>query len=122
MYRDYSGGCISAIGGNRKRSHKKRISFAAKELIPAVKLMWHAIGVMLLITLVIGVTSTIWYGWQVRSALDDIGQVKETKGKLANENKMLTVKHDLMLSQKYMVKAAKEQGLSLPAKNQLRYP
>ena len=122
MYKDYSLGCVDTIGKNRNRKHKKKTLSAAKEFFPAIKLIWHAFGIMLLISLVIGVTSTVWYGWQVQSALDDIGQAASVKKNLASKNQLLTVKHDLMLSEEYMTNAAKKQGLSLPTKNQLRYP
>ena len=122
MYKDYSLGCVDTIGKNRNRKHKKKTFSAAKEFFPAIKLIWHAFGIMLLISLVIGVTSTVWYGWQVQSALDDIGQAASVKKNLASKNQLLTVKHDLMLSEEYMTNAAKKQGLSLPTKNQLRYP
>jgi len=122
MYKDYSGSYAAVLGRNRKISPKRKTVPATKKFLPAAKIMWHAIGAMLLITLALGVTSTIWYGWQVRSALDEIGRAKAVNESLTNENQLLTVKHELMLSQKYMVKAAKEQGLSLPSKKQLRYP
>ena len=93
-----------------------------KKFLPAAKLMWHGIGAMLLITLVLGVTSTIWYGWQVRSALDEIGHTKAVNANLASENKLLTVKREIMLSQEHMEEAARKQGLSMPSNNQLRYP
>lgn len=122
MYKDYSGSFVSVIGRNRKKNCKKKMAPALKDFLPAAKFMRHAIGAMLLITLVIGVTSTIWYGWQVRSALDEIGRAKEVNGNLTSENKLLTVKREIMLSPKYMEEAARKQGLSLPSKNQLRYP
>jgi hypothetical protein len=122
MYKDYSGSCIAVIGRNRKKNYRKKTIPSIKEFLPAAKLLWHAIGAMLLITLVVGVTSTIWYGWQVRSALDEIGQAKALNRSLISENKLLTVKHEIMLSQEYMAEAAKKQGLSLPSKTQLRYP
>lgn len=95
---------------------------ALKNFLPTAKLMWHGIGAMLLITLVLGVTSTIWYGWQVRSALDEIGRTKAINGTLTNENKLLSVKREIMLSQEYMEEAAQKQGLRLPSDIQLRYP
>jgi len=122
MYKDFSGSYVAVLGRNRRRPHKRKTTSAAKKFLPAAKPLWHVIGAMLLITLVIGVTSTIWYGWQVRSALDEIGQAKAVNGSLAAENKLLAVKRELMLSQEYMEEAARQQGLTLPSKNQLRYP
>ncbi len=122
MYKDYSGSCVAVIGRNRKKNCKKKTAPALKSFLPEAKLMWHGIGAMLLITLVLGVTSTIWYGWQVRSALDEIGHTKAINGTLTSENKLLSVKREIMLSQEYMEEAAKKQGLGLPSNIQLRYP
>jgi len=122
MYKDYSGSCIAVIGRKRKKNCKKKMAPALKNFLPTAKLMWHGIGAMLLITLVLGVTSTIWYGWQVRSALDEIGRTKAINGTLSNENKLLSVKREIMLSQEYMEEAAQKQGLRLPSNIQLRYP
>ena len=122
MYKDYAKRYAAAIGKNRKKRRNKKTVSAPNNFLPTAKLLWHAIGAMLLITLVIGITSTFWYGWQVRSALDEMGQAKTVNGNLTNENKLLTVKRELMLSQEYMVDAAQKQGLSVPLKDQLRYP
>lgn len=122
MFKDYSGTYVAVIGRNKKRSRRKKATPAAKEFFYATKLMWKTVGAMLLVTLAIGVTSTIWYGWQVQSALDQIGRDKTFNTRLANENRLLIVKRDLMLSQEYMEEAAHELGLVSPAKNQLRYP
>ena len=122
MHKDYARSYVAAIGKNRNKRRNKKTVSAPKNFLPAVKLMWHAISAMLLRTLAIGITSTIWYGWQVRSALDEMGQTKTINGNLTNENKLLAVKRELMLSQEYMVDAAKKQGLGVPSKDQLRYP
>jgi hypothetical protein len=122
MYKDYARSYVAAIGKNRNKRRNKKTVSAPKNFLPAAKLMWHAVSAMLLITLAIGITSTIWYGWQVRSALDEMGQTKAVNANLTNDNKLLAVKRELMLSQEYMVDAAKKQGLSVPSKDQLRYP
>jgi len=84
--------------------------------------MWKTLGAMLLITVVIGITSTIWYGWQVQLALNQIGGNKITNTELAGENRLLIAQRDLMLTQEYMKKAARRIGLYSPTKSQLRYP
>jgi len=84
--------------------------------------MWQTLGAMLLVTVVIGITSTMWYGLQVQLALDQIGSDKITNSQLTRDNKLLIVKRDLMLSQDQMEKAAQKIGLYSPTKSQLRYP
>jgi len=51
--------------------------------------MWKTIGAMLLVTLAIGVSSTFWYGWQIQSALDEIGQSNAANKALSNINLQL---------------------------------
>jgi len=122
MFKDYSGSVVMVNSRNKIRSSKRKSSSVAKEFFPATKLMWKTIGAMLLVTLVIGISSTIWYGMQVQVALDQIGKNKAANTAYHTENSLLTVKRDLMLTQDHMVAAAQRLGLQPPAKNQLRYP
>ena len=71
MFKDYSGSCLMVTGGNKIRSPRRK-SFAARELLPAARLLWKTVGAVLLATLVIGISSTIWYGLQIQVALDQI--------------------------------------------------
>jgi hypothetical protein len=84
--------------------------------------MWKTLGAMLLVTVVIGITSTMWYGLQVQLALDQIGNDKVINSELTSKNSLLIVKRDLILSQEQMEKAAQRIGLYSPTKKQLRYP
>jgi len=120
MIKDYSGGMILVSGGN-KITAKRRSVTVPSELFSLTKLMWKALGAMLLLTLVIGITSTIWYGLQVQIALDQIGTNKEIYHELNNENKMLAAQRDLMLTPDHMKGAAQKLGLIFPTEKQLRY-
>ena len=122
MLKDYSGSFTMVKGRNRLRTSKKKSAAAARELFPATGFMWKTIGAMLLLTLIIGMGSTIWYGQQVQVALDQIGSHMTINNQLRNENKLLIVQRSLMLSQGHMEEAAQKLGLRPPAKNQLRYP
>ncbi|MDX1776719.1 MAG: hypothetical protein R3297_09075 [Desulfobulbales bacterium] len=84
--------------------------------------MWKSIAVMLLLTVGIGVGSTIWYGTQVKIALDKIGRYKAINHELIDEKKLLLAQRDLLLSREHMKEAAQKIGLVTPAKGQLRYP
>lgn len=117
MVKDYSGGCI-AINSRRRKITRTRFS----DFFSATKLAWKAVGTMLFVTLIVGITSTVWYGWQVQSALDQIGQDKKANYKLANENKLLIAQKNLMLTNDHMEKAARKIDLFSPSRNQLRYP
>ncbi|UCD66172.1 MAG: hypothetical protein JSW69_00655 [Deltaproteobacteria bacterium] len=122
MFKDYSGSFIMVNGRNKIKPSKKKSTTSSKELFPTTKLMWKTIGAMLLVTLVIGISSTVWYGLQVQVALDQIGRNKAINNQLHNQNKLLIAQQDLMLSQEHMEEVAQKLGLSSPAKKQLRYP
>ncbi len=122
MFKDYSGSFIAVNGRNKIRSSRKKSSSVSKEFIPATKLMWKTIGAMLLVTVVIGISSTVWYGLQVQVALDQIGNNKTANKTLQDENRLLIAQRDLLLTQEKMEAAAKNLGLRSPSENQLRYP
>jgi len=122
MFKDYSGNFIMANGRNRVRASKKKSSAATVKLFPTTKLIWKTVGAMLLVTLVIGISSTVWYGLQVQVALDQIGGKKAVNNELRNENKLLSAQRDLLLTQAQIEAAAQKIGLRPPAKNQLRNP
>jgi len=122
MLRDYSGSIAIDNGRNIKKAPKRKAAAASKEFFSLTKLMWQTIGAMLLVTLAIGISSTIWYGWQVQLALDQIGSNKAVNNELQIENRLLIVQRDLMLTHNHMEEAAKKLGLRVPTKNQIRYP
>ena len=122
MVNDYSGSYVAINCRNKKISHNKRIASKSKDFFSATKLMWKTLGAMLLVTVVIGITSNMWYGLQVQLALDQIGNDKVINSELTSKNSLLIVKRDLMLSQEQMEKAAQRIGLYSPTKKQLRYP
>lgn len=122
MVHDYSGTYGAINCRNKKTVHKKRTTSTSRELFSITRLMWKTLGAMLLVTVVIGITSTIWYGWQVQLALDQIGNHKIINTELVNENRILIAQRDLVLTQEQMEKSAQRIGLYSPTKNQLRYP
>ena len=122
MFKDYSGSFMMTNAKNRVRVSKRKSSAATKERFPATKLMWKTIGAMLLVTLVIGISSTVWYGLQVQVALDQIGEKKAANNELRDENKLLSAQRSLLLTQVQIEAAAKKIGLRAPSENQLRNP
>lgn len=122
MLRDYSGSIAIDNGRNIKKAYKKNAASASREFFSITKLMWQTIGAMLVVTVAIGISSTIWYGWQVQLALDQIGTNKTINNELQHENRLLIVKRDLLLTHNHMEEAAIKLGLRPPTKNQVRYP
>ena len=122
MFKDYSGSFTLVSGRNKIKYSKNKTSAVPGDFLPATKRMWQTVGAMLLVTLVIGISSTVWYGLQVQVALDQIGRDTGINKKLLNENRLLVAQRDLMLTQDYMEEAGQKHGLRSPTKNQLRYP
>jgi hypothetical protein len=122
MLKDYSGTLIMTQGRNKLRTSKKKSYASAREIIPATRFIWQSIGAMLLVTLVIAVSSTIWYGLKVQVALDQIGSSRTTNNELRNKNSLLLVQREILLSQNKMEEAARKLGLRTPGESQLRYP
>lgn len=122
MVKDYAGSYAAKNCRVRKKPHKKKTVSKSKDFFTATKLMWKTMGAMLLVTVIIGITSTIWYGMKVQLALDQIGEAQATNRQLANENRLLIAQRDLMLTQNHMENAAGQIGLYSPVKSQLRYP
>ena len=117
MVRDYADSFIYP----KSRNCRKKMSHS-KGFVSAARFMWKSLGVMLLITVVISITSTFWYGMQIQSALDQIGKDRTVTRVLGDENRLLVAQRDLLLTRKNMEKAAQKLGLQPPAKDQLRYP
>lgn len=117
MVKDYSGSYKVKNCRNKKKKGAQ-----SKTILSATRLIWKTLGVMIIATVLIGTTSTIWYGLQVQQALDQIGIDKKTNRELVDENSLLTDQRNLMLTQEQMEKAAQKIGLIAPQKNQLRYP
>ena len=121
MYKDYSGSMIAVSGRNKIITSKRKNVSVSHKLLPTTRVMWKTIGAMLLLTLVIGISSTIWYGLQVQVALDQIGSSAGINNELQNENKLLLAQHNLMLTTNHMRETAQKIGLVSPTENQLRY-
>ena len=122
MVKDYSG-CFVAINGRCKIiPPKKKTTAKFRSFFSATRLMKKTLGTMLFVTVIIGISSTIWYGWQVQLSLDQIGKYTITNNELARENRLLIVQRDLIQSRDHMEKSAQKIGLYSPTKSQLRYP
>ncbi len=122
MIRDYSGSYTVDRGSNKKKYVKRKKAVGSPSFLSFTKPMWKAIGAMLFVTLMITISSTFWYGWQIQLALDEIGSSTTAHQELTSLNLQLTSNRDMLLSQGHMEKAARKLGLYPPADNQLRYP
>lgn len=121
MIKDYSGGMVFSNSRNRIVAQKRKKTDGVHELLQTTKFIQKIIGVMMLLTLVFGISSTVWYGLKVQVALDQIGNSQAINTELQDENKLLVAQRDLLLTQNHLQQAAKKLGLVPPDKNQLRY-
>jgi uncharacterized protein HemX len=122
MIKDYSGNFKTANTKNKKRTSKGKTNSRSNRLFSLTKMMWNTIGAMLLVTLVIGISSTFWYGWQIQMAWDDIGNSKAMNLELSNLTPQFTTQRDNLLSKNHMEKTARKLGLYPPTAEQIRYP
>ena len=100
----------------RNASYRKLLGFNGTWM------MWKSIGVMLVITMTIGVTSTVWFGWQIKTSLSNIGIERTIQHKITTENKQLAATRDRLLVREQIEAAAKKLGLFSPTARQLRRP
>lgn len=85
-------------------------------------MMQRCAGILVLITLTIGVTSTLWFGKQIQTALNEIGQGKEVQFLLTEQNNKLRVNKTQMLARAHIETVAKDLGLHAPMAEQIRTP
>jgi hypothetical protein len=122
MVNDYSGSFIAINSRCKKTTHKKKTASKSRDFFSATRLMWKTLAAMLFVTVIIGIASTAWYGWQIQLALDQIGKDAITNSELIMDKRLLIVQRDLMQTREHMEKSAQKIGLYPPVKNQLRYP
>ncbi|MCF6290214.1 MAG: hypothetical protein L3J03_04365 [Desulfobacterales bacterium] len=120
MIKDYSDRCPNGSGRNGRRPGQiiARRSPAAAD----GRLMLKTIGVLVVLTLGLGVGSTVYYGLRIRSALDQIGHQAELNTKLVTRNRELIAHRDRLLTRENIEKAAAGLGLFPPSPGQLRRP
>ncbi len=116
MIKDYAASYSMGAG---IANHRQRIS-AKSPGVATHSLMMRTIGVMVALTLTAGVTSTIVYGMQIRSALDQIGSRSEVRSGLVEQNRELSIARDKLMTIESIKKAASRLGLFPPTPDQIR--
>ena len=120
MISDFSNSYAPVFWNTKKRTRQK-IS-GKKNSLSSSRLTLKAVGFMLGITVMAGVSSTLWYGWQIRIALDDIGKNQVVSQELVVQNRQLVSLRDNHTSQETIIAKAGKIGLYPPTKAQLRRP
>lgn len=120
MISDYSNS-YSPVFWNTKKRTRQKIS-GKKKSLSASRLTLKAVGFMVGITVLAGVSSTFWYGWQIRIALDDIGKSQVVSQELVVQNRQLVTQLDNHISQETIIARAGKTGLYPPTKAQVRRP
>lgn len=120
MITDYSPR-FSSVPVMRKQILQPKV-YRKSQAAPGAWVMMKAVGLMVIVTLVLGVSSTFWYGWQIRSALNEIGDHQAVQKKLSAENKLLMAQRDRLMTRESIEAAAKKLGFYPPAPEQIRKP
>ncbi len=121
MINDYAGHYFNTA---IRKQHPVRRNSSYKKLlgVNGTWMMWKSIGVMLVMTMTIGITSTVWFGWQIKNSLSSIGIERTTQHNIVTENNQLAAKRDRLLVREQIEAAAKKLGLVTPTARQLRKP
>jgi hypothetical protein len=119
MINDYTDRCVAT--GWHSHTHRQRI-FARKNRrhSTAGLILWKSVGVLLVIAVLAGITTSLWFGRQIRTALDDIGQGKEMHAALVSQNRELIAKKKQLLARSHVETVAKGMGLYPPTSGQIR--
>lgn len=110
----------TVIGKKRFSQRGHKTAGAHKSNLADNLFIFKAVGIMVMLTMMIGVGSTFWYGRQMKLALADIGRNEVTQQELTNLNRQLTSKRNLLLDRGNLIAAASKVGVFPPSANQLR--
>lgn len=82
--------------------------------------LFRAVGAMVVLTMLLGVGSTFWYGHQINLALGDIGRNELSRQELTSMNQQLISERNRLLARENMLVAASRVNLFPPSPGQLR--
>jgi hypothetical protein len=119
MINNYTDRCVAT--GWHNHTHRPRI-FARKNRrhSSAGRMLRKSVGVLLVIALLAGVTSSLWLGSQIRTSLGDIGRGREIHAALVTQNRELLAKKNRLLARNHIETVAKDMGLHPPKAGQTR--
>lgn len=119
MINDYSTRCYSpAQSGRPWHSVARTPAPQTAELLRRPSLL-KAVGVMVLLALLTGLTSTLWYSRQIESTLDEIGNNRQLHHELVAENRQLTAVRQALFNRENIVAEARKLDLYPPTKKQV---
>lgn len=81
-----------------------------------------AIGTMAVSSMILGIAVSFWFGWKIRTSLDDLSYEREVRQELTSVNRALVTESDRLKSRERIEKAAAGLGLHSPTARQLRRP
>ncbi len=80
------------------------------------------VGVILVSTMVIGVFSSIWFGWKIRSGLTSLDHEKRTSQALGEKRFLLETRRTQLMAKDVIEKKASVLGLGKPGRRQVIRP
>jgi hypothetical protein len=119
MINNHPDRCNAPAWHNNSHSQK---TFARKNRsrVQSGPMLWRSVGAAILVVLIIGVASTLWFGNRIRTALDEIGKAKEIHTELISRNDELQTRKGRLLDRAHIEAVAKKLGLYPPGDGQKR--
>ena len=119
MINNYTNRCV-ATGWYNHAPRQRIFARRNRRTSGAGIMLWKSVGVLLVIALMAGVSTSLWFGSQIRTALDDIGRGRELHAELVAQNRELLAKKDQLLARSHIETAAKRMGLHPPNNGQTK--
>lgn len=120
MIQDVSGHYNAPPGQLRIQATRGRRRTRSESGKAESRIIVNVIGSMVVLSLLLGVGSTFWYGLRVRIALEQIAAGETMKQEQSARNLELVNQRDWRLSSEQMEQAAARLGLFPPSAEQLR--
>lgn len=121
MINDYSDRCFLTT---RTKQHQMRRKVLKKKFLhlSVSRAMLKTTGAMVILSLLIGIVTTVWFGQQLKTSLDAIGKNSTVRDDFLARKEKLTDQRDLLISRVRIEAAAKKLGLFPPTENQIHKP
>jgi len=121
MINDYAGYCAAA-GVNKSRHLAGRATARNSLAVPASGLAGKLAGLLVAFSLLLGLSSTLWYSGRIDQALGTIGETRAAMRVLTAEQEELAVRRSSLADPEHIRSAAAKLGLFPPENRQIRTP
>lgn len=84
--------------------------------------MLKAIGLIVVSAMLVGVAASLWFGWKIRTDLNELARDSRIREQLTLVNRDLNSRRDELMTKENIEEAAAELGLYQPTARQIRRP